>query len=240
MEEIFNEVWRRFTLFGTSLGNRSQVLANIRGLAENEDDDGEREEKSLLYGVVGLLVRPKAKSATGAAIGFAAVSPDGLSPVATFDPRISEARGEIAEGTVSLAGYEGQHVTLQEGTLTNKPKIVIEVNGARIVVEQGASSSTVDVTGVGVAENVALYSALQQHIIKLQSFIDLLCVGDEAAVPPVPGILPTLIAASVLDGATKTALTTALSTMYAQVVTTALAATNPAVASSAVLRASPT
>lgn len=101
--------------------------------------------------------------------------------------------------------------------------------------------STIDAKKLGTPESVALYATLQECVTQLQGLVDLICVGQPDAIPaPVPGILPTLIAASLIPGPLQTVLVAALAASYAQVVAANLAATNPLLASSAILRASPT
>lgn len=146
--ELFNEVFRRVTVVGTAIGKGARVLANLRGLSTGAGDDGEKDEGSLLYGVIGLIVRPRPKNAAGAAHGIAAVAPDQLVPLAMFDPRIAQARGELSTGTISLAGYEGQHVTLEAARTHPYGKITIEVpqivgGGARLIIDGGALGPTI-------------------------------------------------------------------------------------------------
>jgi hypothetical protein len=147
--ELFGELLRVVTLVRTAIGRRKEVLANIRGLAESDEDDGEVSEDVPLHGVVGLLVRPRARDASGAAVGIAVVTPDRLIPISMIDRRISEARGEIAEGAVSLAGYLGQHVTLEDGSEPGQAKIGIEIEGATITIEGGLLGPTITVSRDG-------------------------------------------------------------------------------------------
>jgi len=234
MSDVFNKVFRRVTVTSTSLGPSNEINASVEGL-DGETDDG------LLYGTLGILANPKPQDADGAATGIAAVGQDELSTMATFDRRLAVARGPLPTGTISLPGYEGQHVTTHAGAVPGQAKITIEVGGAKAVFTSGTPAGTVDVTGAGTAENVALFAATQNFVTEILGFVELLCVGKLDAVPtPVPPVLGTLIAASVIPGPVQALLTTAIATSYAQVTAAALAATNPAVASSSVLRASPT
>lgn len=96
-------------------------------------------------------------------------------------------------------------------------------------------NSTCDVTKLGVAENVALYARIGTFLDEVQTLLELI-VGDPSAVPPVPG-LATLVGALPPPGPTISA---ALVTQLNVVKAAGVFALDSAVASSAVLRASPT
>lgn len=249
MDDVFNRVFRRVTIAGTSLGQANEIIANVEGV-EGETDDG------LLYGTLGILANPRPQDADGAATGIAVVGADGLEPIATFDRRLAAARGALPTGALSLPGYQGQHVTTLEGAVAGQPKIIIEISGARVTLEGSVAgptikverdgtpgvsvtigpTNTVDVVRAGVAENVALYAPLQPLLQELVDTLQLLIAGDPFASPtPVPG-LGTIIAA--LPGGSL--LAAALATQLVTLLAASVAALNVSVASSAVLKASPT
>jgi len=225
MGDTFNRVWRTIDVVATTTGTKNQILANVAGL------DGETDADTLIYGAGCVLFNPK----PGSANGLAAVGEDRLYPVALADKALSEARGSIPAGTGTLAGYEGQHVTVHEGAVPGQAKITIEVLGAKMVFTGGAPAGTVNVTGVGAAENVALYGALRTHLDAIQTLLGTI-VGDPDGLPPVPG-LATLLNAL---GPPGQAIATLLVAQLEAVQTAGVAALNATIASSAILRASPT
>lgn len=223
--ERFNLVWRNVDIVSTTTGRQNQILANVTGL------DGETDADTLVYGAGCVLFNPK----PGSANGLAAVGEDALYPVALSDKALSEARGAIPSGTGTLAGYEGQHVTVHEGAVPGQPKITIEVEGARAVFTGGLSGATVDVTGAGTAENVALYAPIRPLLQEVVDTLQLLIAGDPTALPtPVPGLAVVFAA---LPGGPL--LSAALVTQLGVLQGAATAALSASIASSAVLRASP-
>jgi hypothetical protein len=138
MSDVYNKVFRDVTIVSTSLGTSNEVKANVDGL------DGEK-DTSVLLGTLGIIANPKPQDVTGAAVGIAAVREDALTPIATMDRRLAQARGAIPTGTITLPGYEGQHVTVQEGALPGLPKVTIVAGGASITIETGVAGPTITI-----------------------------------------------------------------------------------------------
>lgn len=104
-------------------------------------------------------------------------------------------------------------------------------NGTKIEMDL----STVDVTKLGTAENVALYARIRTFLDEVQTLLKII-VGDPTALPtPIPG-LATLIAVVPGGAAISSALVAQLQIVKAA----GVFALDANVASSAVLRASPT
>jgi hypothetical protein len=240
MDDVFNKVHRRITIINTTLGQSNEVVATVEGL------DGEVDE-SILYGTLGIIANPLPQNGDGAATGLAAVGADQNDPHATIDRRLTRARGPVPKGAISLPGYPGQHVTTEEGAVPGQPKVTIAVSGARITLEGGLAGptikierdgppavsvtmgpgGTVDVVRAGIAENVALYAALQAYMTAQHAWIVL--------------AQPTILAyLTVIEPNPMGPLHLAFEAAFTAEGIAYNAASNPALASSAVLRASPT
>lgn len=135
-----------------------------------------------------------------------------------FDDSEQSIEQRIPGGTAALLTFDGYTVSIANGTMLEM------------------TTSRVDVTKLGAAENVALYAPIQPLLQEIVDTLQLLIAGDPAALPtPVPG-LSVVFAALPGGPALAAALVTQLGTLQAS----ATNALNAAIASSSVLRASPT
>lgn len=105
----------------TKLG---RVMVTLRGLGDT-DATAETSANEPLWGTIGILARPRAPSADGAAQVIAAIKEDGLLPIASWDPRLSRARGNVNEGSISLVGYGGSFVGLDYDDATSSDVVTI-------------------------------------------------------------------------------------------------------------------
>lgn len=92
------------------------VLLNLRAFSDGDADDSTAETSSeeTSYAGVGLISNPRPADAAGHAEAVALRAEDGLPTIALRDLRITKARGPIAKGAVSLAGYGGAFLTIDD------------------------------------------------------------------------------------------------------------------------------
>lgn len=118
------------------------------------------------------------------------------------------------------------------GTIPDGSTFYLAPNQFRVSIASGAAIdaglTSVDVTKVGVAENVALYAALQAYENAMQNYINAI----QAAITPLLAVIepPPLFGP----------LTLTLNATFAALGIAQTNAVNPLLASSSVLRASPT
>jgi hypothetical protein len=114
----FDRVLAFATVVSTKLGTAAkQVLVSLRAFSDGDGDDDASSEGSSdepLYGSIGVFTRPRDKDATGAAELLCARTQDGLQPISGRDLRIVQARGNVAKGSVSLAGYGGGFFAIED------------------------------------------------------------------------------------------------------------------------------
>jgi hypothetical protein len=165
----FDEVFARVKIVASKIASStSTVLVNITGYQTGDTPSDTEVDKDLaLLGVLGLVVRPRPKDDAGQAIGLAARTNDSFIPFASIDRRITKARGAIAESAISLAGYFGQHVTLEDaaGDGTTGGKITIALAGGAI--------------------QIVLDSTVAEPGTVIKGLVRCVGAGDESAARPV-------------------------------------------------------
>jgi hypothetical protein len=179
----FDRTFAKIRITATTIATRtSAVLATLRGLQTGDDAeaDVEADKDVAIYGPIGLVARPPPPDATGGAEGFAIRRQDGFAPIALIDRRITAARGAIEEYVVSLAGYFGQHVTLEPGTpvgevSTPGPKITITLGPVtcKIVLDNNRTVITGEtrVTATDGNDAAALEVCLQPTAAKVAELV---------------------------------------------------------------------
>lgn len=114
----FDRVLAFASVVSTTLGVAAkQILVSLRAFKDGDGDDDASAEGSSdepLFGAIGVFSRPRDADATGAAEVVCARTQDGLQPIAGRDLRIVAARGNVAKGSVSLAGYGGGFVAIED------------------------------------------------------------------------------------------------------------------------------
>lgn len=225
---------------GTVTAANGEIRANLGDATKGTGID----RSVPFWGIDGFLSRP-ANPSNGAAQYLYFCDGNQRYAIGSRDRRFYDGLEEIDVGDRMIYAPSGIRVRLDDseeaiemivpgGTkqyLSSDLAFTSIANGPKIELD----TATVDVTKVGTAENVALYATLQAQINALQTYVNLLSspvIGT--------GILATLIGASVLDPATKLALTSALAAAFATLTTANTNAANPLLTSSAILRASPT
>lgn len=101
----------------TTVGEHSgSILLNLRGDSAGDTDNASAEQSTdePIYGALGVLSRARAADTLGHAEAIALRTDDGLPTVALRDLRITRARGNVAHGAVSLAGYGGGFVGIDD------------------------------------------------------------------------------------------------------------------------------
>jgi hypothetical protein len=96
---------------------KKQVIVSFR-LFQDGDGDGDADAEGgtdePLFGVLGLISRPRDADATGGPEYVVARRDDNAQPVAARDLRIVDARGNVNAGSVSLVGYGGGFVAIED------------------------------------------------------------------------------------------------------------------------------
>lgn len=112
----FDDAFAFAKVVASTLGSEAKsLLLNLRGFAENDDDDkGEPAAEMPVYGALGVVSRPRKPDDKGFAEAVAGRSDDGLQPIAMRDVRISKARGNVLEGSTGIAGYGGAFVAIDD------------------------------------------------------------------------------------------------------------------------------
>jgi hypothetical protein len=113
---MFDDVLTFCRVAASSLGATAKtVLLNLRGLAAGDNDDtGEQSTEEPVYGALGVVSRPRDPSSAGAAEAVSARRADGLPVIALRDLRLNKARGHVAPGTVSVVGYGGAFLSIDD------------------------------------------------------------------------------------------------------------------------------
>jgi hypothetical protein len=102
----------------TLKGTRKAVTANVEGI----DDESATEQP--LYGAIGLVCRPLAANADGAAEVLSARMEDGLRPFAGRDTRLNEMVNP-KDGEVCLVGYGGGFISLKQNATNTGTDVMI-------------------------------------------------------------------------------------------------------------------
>jgi hypothetical protein len=225
---------------GTVTAANGEIRANLGDATKGTGID----RSVPFWGIDGFLSRP-ANPSNGAAQYLYFCDGNQRYAIGSRDRRFYDGLEEIDVGDRMIYAPSGIRVRLDDseeaiemivpgGTkqyLSSDLAFTSIANGPKIELD----TATVDVTKVGTAENVALYARIRTFLDEVQTLLEII-VGDPTALPdPVPG-LATLIA--VVPGGVTIA-----SNLVAQLQVVKAAgvfALDENVASSAVLRASPT
>lgn len=209
------------------------VVANLGDASKGTGID----RNVAFWGIDGFLSRPFDPDGTGSAQYLYFCDGNTRHGIGSRDRRFYDGLETIDVGDRMIYAPSGIRIRLDDseqaietsipgGTkqyLTTDDFFVAMAAGTKIELD----NSTFDVTKVGVAQNVALYAALQSYIAAQHAWI--------AAAQP--ALMAWLIAFEPSPvGPLKTALTAAFAAEVAAYTT----ASNPLLASSAILRASPT
>ena len=129
----FDRVLAFASVVSTTLGVAAkQILVSLRAFKDGDGDDDASAEGSsseALYGAIGVFSRPRDADATGAAEVVCARTQDGLQPIAGRDLRIVAARGNVAKGSVSLAGYGGGFVAIEDTPAGTSSVVIVYAPG---------------------------------------------------------------------------------------------------------------
>ena len=91
------------------------VLLNLRACAAGDADAGaESSADEPVWGALGVLSRPRAPDDDGAAEAIVARGEATLPVLAMRDVRLARARGNVNEGTVTVAGYGGAFLSFDD------------------------------------------------------------------------------------------------------------------------------
>jgi hypothetical protein len=113
----FDEIFARVKLTASTVaaGAKRAILANVRGYVTDPADPtvSEASDNEPVFGVVGVVCRPRSADASGFCEGFAVRGDDSLTPVATRDLRLN-ARVNPIEGEVCIPHYDGGFISLRD------------------------------------------------------------------------------------------------------------------------------
>jgi hypothetical protein len=198
------------------------------------------------WGIDGFLSRPLNPDADGAAQYLFYCDGNQRYAIGSRDRRFFTGLETIDVGDRMIYAPSGIRIRLDDSEEAIEHRIpggttqYLAVDSFFVALNAGTrielDNSTCDVTKLGTAENVALYAPIQPLLQEIVDSLQLLIAGDPMALPtPVPG-LGTVIAA--LPGGAL--LSAALVTQLGLVQAAAASALSSSIASSSVLRASPT
>lgn len=111
---MFDSVFSRVKLAASSLSATAKnVLVNVRGMLTDPDDPTAQEgsDNETLWGVIGVVSRPRATDAGGSAEAIASRTDDGFAPVASRDLRLNK-RVNPKDGEVDVVHYDGGFISL--------------------------------------------------------------------------------------------------------------------------------
>lgn len=114
----FDDVFARVKLTASSLSSTVKaVLANVRGFVTDPDDSTalEASDGESVWGVAGVICRPRASDDAGTCEGYAIRTDDGFTPIATRDLRIN-ARVNPIDGEIDIAHYDGGFISLRDSS----------------------------------------------------------------------------------------------------------------------------
>lgn len=148
MSSLFDRVFALVQARASSLGDGAGgILLNLLGFASGANDaDAETSAGEPVYGTPGVYCRPLDADDAGCAEYIAARGVDDLCPLAGRDLRITAARttsGQVAKGTVGIAGYGGAYVEIVQDPTTKKDVVTVKNGGLSVVLDPTAESITV-------------------------------------------------------------------------------------------------
>lgn len=185
------------------------------------------------FGIDGFLSRPNDPDSLGAAQVYFAVEGDERIAIGTRDRRYLSTLEPLDPGDRMIHSPIGVRLHFDDSeqqmtcTIPEGSTFYLAPNQFRVSIASGtaidAGLSSVDVTKLGVAEPVALYGRLQTLAFTLNAYV--VAAHVILVKIPVPPTVPELAA---------------LNTAYTAFLNAVIAEMNPLLASSSVLRASPT
>jgi hypothetical protein len=197
------------------------------------------------WGIDGFLSRPLNPDADGAAQYLFFCDGNQRYAIGSRDRRFFTGLETIDVGDRMIYAPSGIRIRLDDSEEAIEHKIpggttqYLAVDSFFVALNAGTrielDNSTCDVTKVGVAENVALYARLRTFLDEVQTLLEMI-VGDPSSIPPALGLATVLNALPPPAPAFATALLAQLEVVQ----TAGTFALDSTVASSAVLRASPT